>query len=271
MSPGLDGGAGTKDAGANDAPSGSDGGSPPDGCGTALLCENFDSYTAPGNPGGMWKVDTLAGGTVSVDTAHAYSGKNAVHVMTPGTASYERAYIALRGAPFFPLAKNVIFGRMMIYVTKVPTGTVHWSLIQGEGTMVPGIPTATDAVYRYGAQINGNRFLAQYDTVPSSDCAQRSQVTVPVNEWACVEWRFDGELKELDFWLKGTLVPALSVRQMAVPAAGACQNKSFNGIWEPPIFSSLSVGWQHYQTGPGELWLDDFAFDTKRVGCPAPP
>jgi hypothetical protein len=226
---------------------------------------------APGNPGGMWRVDTLAGGTVSLDTTRAFSGRNAVHVTVPGTASYERAYITLRGAPLFPVARNILFGRMMIYVTRVPTSTVHWSFVQGQGSMVPGIPTATDAVYRYGAQINGNRFLAQYDTVPSSDCAQRSQTTVVMNQWTCVEWRFDGEAKELDFWLNGAMIRDLSVRQMAMPSQGACQNRNFNGIWEPPIFNSLSVGWQHYQTGPGEMWIDDFAFGTQRMGCPAPP
>ena len=270
MDSGLGGAAGSKDAGATDAPVGVDG-APPDGCGTALLCDNFDSYTAPGAPGGMWRVDVSAGGMASVDTTRAFSGTKAVHVTVPGTASYERAFIGVRGAPLFPLSKNVIFGRMMIYVTRAPTTTAHWTFVQGQGTVVPGIPNATDAVYRFGAQINGTRFLAQYDTVPSSDCAQRSMQMVPQNRWACVEWRFDGELKELDFWLDSKIDPALSVRQRA-NNTGSCQVSSFPGIWEPPIFNSLSVGWQHYQTSPGEMWIDDFAFDTKgRVGCPAPP
>jgi hypothetical protein len=237
----------------------------------SLYCDNFDSYTAPGNPGGMWKVSTQSGGTLSVDTTHAYSGKNAVHVMDPGTVSFERAFMSLEGAPIFPLANNTMFGRMMIYVTRVPTGTVHYSLISGEGSMVPGFPNLTQAVYRYGAQINGNQFLAQYDTVPSSDCAQRSQVAVPQNRWACIEWRFDGELKEMDFWLDGTIVPALSVRRMAPNGSAACQNRAWSGIWEPPTFDAIRLGWQHYQQGPGEAWIDDVAIDAKRIGCPPAP
>jgi hypothetical protein len=218
----------------------------------------------------MWKSSTQSGGTLSVDTLHAYSGKNAVHVLDPGAAAFERAFISLEGAPIFPLPHNTMFGRMMIYVTKVPATTVHYSLISGEGSMVPGFPNLTQAFYRYGAQINGNLFLAQYDNQPggTSDCAQRSQVAVPQNKWSCIEWRFDGELKELDFWLNGAIVPALSVRQKAPNGSAACQNRSWSGIWEPPTFDAIRIGWQHYQQGPGEAWIDDVGIDIKRIGCP---
>jgi hypothetical protein len=264
---------GPTDGGSSDAAPASDAAPTGGACATALYCDDFESYAAPGNPGGMWKTSTQAGGTLSVDATHAYSGKNAVHVMNPGGAAFERAFMSLEGAPIFPLPHDTLFGRMMIYVTKVPSSTVHWTIIQGEGSMVPGFPNLTQAVYRYGGQISGNKLMSNYDTQPGrlSDCAQRSQVAVPENKWACVEWRFDGELKELDFWLNGTIIPALSVRQIAVPAQGACQNPTWSGVWEPPTFDAIRLGWQHYQQGPGEAWIDDVAIDTKRIGCPAAP
>src|SRR5262249_35033944 len=143
---------GARDGGNGDA---TNDGPPADPCATALYCDNFDSYTAPGNPGGMWRTSVQAGGTVSVDTTHARSGPNRVHVTTRGAAAFERVFISLGGAPIFPISHNTIFGRMMIYVTRVPANTVHWTIIQGEGTMVAGFPAITDAVYRYGGQING--------------------------------------------------------------------------------------------------------------------
>jgi hypothetical protein len=88
-----------------------------------------------------------------------------------------------------------------------------------------------------------------------------------MNRWACVEWRFDGAKKELDLWLDGALVPALSVRQKA-NNTGTCQNSSWSGIWEPPTFNRIGIGFQHYQQGGGELWIDDFAIDEKQIGCP---
>src|SRR5450432_727934 len=138
-----------RDAGSADAPV--DAGAPSDAC-AALFCDDFESYATPGAPGGPWKLTLVAGGTVSVDTAHAHSGKNAVHVMNPGGAANERAVMGLEGAPLFPMPHNTFFGRMMIYVARVPSKTVHWTIIQGEGAVVPGYPTFTQAVYRYGGQ-----------------------------------------------------------------------------------------------------------------------
>jgi hypothetical protein len=238
-----------------------------------VYCDGFEAYTAPGNPGGKWLTSVEYGGNqngaVSVDTMHAYSGSNAVHFKTPGNASFEHAFITLQDAPYFPVQDNIFYGRMMVYVTQLPGNTVHWTMIQGLGTMIPGQPDLNQAVYRYGGQINGDQLMANYDTKPtSSDCAQRSTTKMPRSKWTCVEWRFDGKLKELDFWMDGTQNEALSVRQKA-NNTGVCQNQAWSGIWEPPTFSSIGIGFQHYQQGPGEMWIDDFAIDTKKLGCPA--
>src|SRR5262245_21095414 len=98
---GAAGTGGARDGGIGDA---TNDGPPADPCATALYCDNFDSYTAPGNPGGMWRTSVQAGGTVSVDTTHARSGPNAVHVTNPGGAAFERAFISLEGAPIFPIS-----------------------------------------------------------------------------------------------------------------------------------------------------------------------
>lgn len=246
----------------------------PDGCTGALYCDNFDAYASPGNPGGPWMTSTQYSGNnngkVSVDTAHAYSGANAVHLLAPGTTDFEHAFITVQGAPYFPVMNNTFYGRMMVYVTQLPTSIVHWTMIQGLGTMVPTAPNLNEAVYRYGGQLKGDQLMANYDTKPmSSDCAQRSTTKMPQGKWTCVEWRFDGSEKELDFWMDGTLNPELSVRQKA-NNTGICQNMAWSGVWEPPTFSQISVGFQHYQKGPGELWIDDFAIDTKQIGCPPP-
>lgn len=244
-----------------------------DACAGALYCDNFDAYTAPGNPGGKWMTSVEYSGNkngfVSVDTLHAYSGSNSVHFKAPGNASFEHAFITLQGAPYFPVPDDIFYGRMMVYVTQLPGNTVHWTMIQGLGNMIPGQPDLNEAVYRYGGQINGDQLMANYDTKPtSSDCAQRSTTKMPRSKWTCVEWRFDGKLKELDFWMDGTQNEALSVRQKA-NNTGVCQNKDWSGVWEPPTFSSIGIGFQHYQQGPGEMWIDDFAIDTKKLGCPA--
>ena len=45
------------------------------------------------------------------------------------------------------------------------------------------------------------------------------------------------------------------------------------GQWlAPPAFTTLHLGWESYQTSSNDrnLWVDDVAVATERVGCPSP-
>jgi hypothetical protein len=262
--PGAAGAAGSPGAG---GPAGADGGTMvadggADPCATAIFCDDFEAYAAGGAPKGKWKV-TTNNGTIAVDGTHAHSGKNAVHALTTGAQAYESAYIGLAGAPIFPVAGNGFFGRMMMYATQAPADVVHWTIIQGEGP-VPA-HAVTNAVVRYGGQYN-LRFMANYDSSPpKSDCWHHSKTTIPLNRWACVEWQFDGATSTQRFWLDGQPIDDLTV----VGKGDGCINHDLMDNWYFPTFNALRLGWEHYQLGPGEVWIDDVAVDSKRVGCPA--
>ncbi len=256
-------GSGDASAGAGGASGGAAGIGAGDPCATAIFCDDFESYTAGGAPKGMWKVTTNQG-TVAVDTMHAHSGKNAVHALTTGAQAYESAYMGLVGKPVFPVANNGFFGRMMMYATQAPADVVHWTIVQGEGP-VPG-QNITNAVYRYGGQYN-RRFMANYDSGPAkSDCWHHSKTTIPLDRWACVEWQFDGPTNTLRFWLDGQPVSDLTV----VGKGDGCIAHDTMDNWYAPTFNAVRLGWEHYQKGPGEVWIDDVAIAAQRVGCPAP-
>jgi hypothetical protein len=232
---------------------------------TAGLCDDFDSYPAGGPPQGIWKVDTRNGGTVTVDTVHAFSPPNAVHVVSPGSQSYERAFMSIEGEPLLPLPGNEIFGRMMVFATEVPAGEVHWTIVQADGPVpAMNIPWAA---YRYGGQLIPKRWMANYDTMgPPSDCFQHSQTSIPQNRWTCVEWQFNGPRNELNFWLDGQALGDLTVIQRGE----GCVAQGTQGNWFAPTFSALRLGWEHYQQAPGELWIDDVSIGAERIGCPSP-
>jgi hypothetical protein len=263
---GSGGGAGAT-AGAGGATAGAGGGTAGTGaagdpCASAIFCDDFETYTAGAAPKGQWKVTTNHG-TLTVDGTHAHSGKNAVHALTTGAMAYESAYMGLVGAPVFPVPSNGFFGRMMMYATQAPTDVVHWTIIQGEGP-VPA-HAVTNAVVRYGGQYN-LRFMANYDSSPpKSDCWHHSQTTIPLNRWACVEWQFDGATSTQRFWLDGQPITDLTV----VGRGDGCINHDLMDNWYFPTFNALRLGWEHYQLGPGEIWIDDVAVDSKRLGCPA--
>jgi hypothetical protein len=130
---------------------------------------------------------------------------------------------------------------------------------------VPG-QNITRAVYRYGGQYN-LRFMANYDSGPAaSDCWRHSTTTIPLNAWACVEWQFDGPTNTLRFWLDGQPLDDITV----VGKGDGCISNGTMDNWYAPAFDAVRLGWEHYQQGPGEVWLDDVVIASKRIGCPAP-
>lgn len=190
-----------------------------------------------------------------------------MHFVADGSSTYQRAYIGLKGSPVFPLPKNVMYGRMMVWLDSIVGDGVHWTMIQGEGP-VPG--QSFDAFYRYGGMnwdSQGQpRFLANYETSGvKSDCWQGSQSTMPVGSWACVEWRFDGDNDEMSFWLNGTEVTDLAVKGQGQ----GCIDHDTNDKWLGPSFERLRLGYEKYQDdGKRELYIDDVVISTDRVGCP---
>lgn len=204
----------------------------------------------------------MQGGSVTIDSTRAHSGAKSVKVTTDGQMPYRRAYFSV-GAPFFPVAGNAFYGRMWVYLAAAPSMTTHWTNISGEG-MASFNNQSFAAYVRYGGQVM-KRLMANYDSQTfSSDCWQHSQTTFPEARWACMEWHFDGPNERMEFWLDGTQVSALTVNHRGQ----GCIANGLSGQWVMPNFSTLRLGWEHYQTSiPIQLWVDDVALSTQRVGC----
>ncbi|WP_437528513.1 hypothetical protein WME79_45680 [Sorangium sp. So ce726] len=253
----------------------------------ALLCDDFESYEGQGENGeklGAWTVYTaMAGSTVSVDTERHYSGTKSIKVTTPastGDNNYKSAMIKFADTDALPTAENVVHGRMMFFLEAAPTGDVHWTIIDGSGTIpgsdFEGNPYA--AQYRYGGQhpvTGGSQLMANYDTPgywsdpktgPQSDCWHHAEnKVVPVGAWTCVEFSFDGPKNEMRFWLNGAEVPELKVSG----TGQGCANNVENYEWTAPAFDSVGLGWESYQADSARsMWIDDVVIGTGPIGCP---
>jgi hypothetical protein len=261
--PGTD--AGGRDADASGTDSGAnDAGTSAGDCSGRLLCDDFESYAAGGEPGGPWAVSVNMG-AVAVDETRASSGMRSVRFTTDGGGgTYRRAYMEVEGDPVFPAAGEVLWGRMMVWLDAVPDGSVHWTHIEGEGD-VPGMDFRS--IYRYGGQHDG-RLMANYETRGvRSDCWQHSDTTFPVRTWSCMEWRYDHANDRMEFWLDGTQLDDLTV----MGRGEGCISHDTGDNWYAPVFDTLRLGWEHYQaTSPKELYIDDVALDDERIGCPPP-
>lgn len=255
--------AGTTDAGPPDA-GGVDAGTPDAGgapCASARFCDDFETYDAGARPSGPWTV-SVSGGDARIDDTKAFSGGQSVRLTTDGQAAYRRAFISLTGAPVFPIPGNVMFGRLMMWLTAPPTQTTHWTNIQGEGP-VPNQSYRSEV--RYGGQVS-QHLMANYDTSGvASDCWQHSTTVIPSGRWACFEWRYDAPNDTMNLWVDGVAIDALTV----VGQGSGCISHDTGDHWYFPTFDTLRLGWEHYQTSdPIELWLDAVAVDTQRIGCP---
>ncbi len=282
----ANGGAGPGGSGSHATSSGSGAnggagtGGAPDPCANSFFCDDFESYPAGSPPAGKW-TNNQNGGSVAVDTAHAHSGTKAVKTSADASTGYRSVMIKLTDASLLPPAGNVLYGRMMFFLESAPTGTVHWTFIDGMGK-VPG--QSYDAIYRYGGQLPitdsggafvGSQLMANYDTPdsygsppvgPSSDCwLHADKEVVPVGKWSCAEWEFDGPNNSMHFWLDGK---ALADLTMSGTGQG-CVHQDASFEWLAPTFSRIDLGWESYQADDARtMWIDDVALGTERLHCP---
>jgi hypothetical protein len=247
------------------------------GCASgALFCDDFERGLDVTPPSG-WATD-LKGGALVLDDSQHYSGAKSVKISTQAGAGSKRALLRLAASDVFPAPGNAFYGRMMFRLEAAPTASVHWTLLQAGG-LVSG--ENYHALYRYGGQqpvlengaFVGSQWMANYETPdsysgngPSSDCYQHaSGKVIPVGQWSCVEWQFDGPNNALSLWVDGEPLSELDVRG----TGQGCVAQPATFEWTAPQFDHLDVGWESYQTDEARtLWLDDIVLDSERIGCP---
>ena len=238
---------------------------------TIDFSDDFESHVAGQLPGAPWKEETYkSGAVIVVDQQHAFSGHQAMHVLTPAGANYRRGYLAIHLHDPLPQLQAGFFGRAMVWLDAAPgTEDVHWTLLQGEGRSADD---RYNSIYRLGLeQRSGTQLMANFETTPPlrTDCRQQSTRTLPVRRWACVEFQFDVASNELQFWIDGKPIAHVVDRARA---ADACRGNDLSGQWlAPPRFDSLYLGFERYGTTPVDqnLWIDDVALSRQRVGCAA--
>ncbi len=233
----------------------------------ALLCDDFERYLAPADLAAAWKV-TATMATVTVDTSKPHAGAKGLHISSPGGTPV--GTLIKENAPLFPIAGNVFYGRMMMWLTKAPTGAVHWNNVQSAGYMA-----GTTQWSKYGWGGMYGVILAGYtirtnmtDANAVIDCSKPSKMGLPEKQWTCLEWQFDGVGNQMHLWLDGALLADADIIKTGTQCVTP---KPPNDTWQAPTFANLTLGWAQYQQSntPIEFWMDDLVIAPTRVGCPA--
>ncbi len=227
---GVDGGVATRvDGGASAVPA---------------ISDSFEGATLDG---ARWTVLGAEGHqaplptTAVLDGTRAHGGKQSLHV--------HDGFIQTRPpAPAF-------YGRAFVWFDADP-GVGHWMSWVAVG------PRATqDTEVRYGGHydiLEANYFGNDDEVIsdPKGYCAPTCDngVAMPLRRWACVEVYFGQD--EIRFWLDGNELTTLHVtswRNQAPP-------------WSP-VYDRVRLGFHDFQGAPVDVWYDDVALDTTRIGC----
>jgi hypothetical protein len=236
---GSTGGGGPADAGADAPPSAG-------GC-AGKFCDDFEKGTTGMVPGAPWMTHTENKGALAVDEMKAWSGARSVHFTHMGAPA--AMFLELR-QPALPLPGGVVYGRLMYWLEKNPTGQYsHFEIVRGTGALAGG----AQAQLNTGAE-NG-KVVVNYEP---GDCTKYSKVPFPEKKWTCYQWRFDTTKSDIHLWVDGVSVDDVPV----APAGGGC--------WKAPmVLDTLHIGWESYHTPmPVSMWIDDIAVGDQMIPCP---
>jgi hypothetical protein len=221
------------------------------------LCEDFES----GMIGPAW---TVSGTKPVVDTMEHARGTHALHITQNGNGlSY------IKETATFPAQNDTYFGRVFVYFKSLPTPPgmtyAHWTMLAASGTGVPGEIRVSGQLQNgknlFGVGTDNQTDSGTGDWTNSDNDPKGAPTAVPLGQWLCIEWMHKGDTSETQFWWDGALHPSLSTT--------ASMHGGNSNPYLLPKFTQVWVGWQEYQTStePFELWIDEIAIDSRRIGC----
>ncbi len=240
-------------------------------CPEGAFCDSFEKSAVGASPDGAWSVERRGEPSIRIDNGDAYRGRQSVKIEAVGK---ETAFLSLRGAPVFPMADNIIYGRSMMKLESAPTERVHWTMIEGKGISRDGSQVIE---YRYGGAkpieedgiFKGSRLMANYETPKGqkTDCwhSAKKRTVMPTGRWVCLVFAFDGRENSMTLGIDGELLDDLSVSGVGQ----GCMHAPDDYRWEAPIFDQINLGWETYKEDVQRtLWIDDVAISDRPLSCP---
>jgi hypothetical protein len=224
----------------------------------AQLCDDFES----GNPGAAPNAATwTSSGAVSLDSTQFARGKQSLHLHLVG-----QSWATITETKTFPEANNHFFGRLFFRATAIPTtnpSAAHWSLVAASGNATAEIREGGISG-KWGTGTDNRTDGGTGDWTNADNDPAGNPKPVPANQWACIEWEFDGAKNETRFWWDGVEHPSMHTTSTL---HGGAQGVPY----VLPQFTNVKIGWMLYQNPVSpttfDIWLDEIAIDSQRIGC----
>lgn len=213
--------------------------------------------------------------TPVLDTSKQHSGSQSV--MIPGGLTRGIGFYPLAG---LPTANNKVYVRAyLLFDTPTDQLMGHSAVIiaadapdnGGEVRLGFSQPPAGDSVMidvniqnvqGIGGEITqfSNGYVTGYEPLAEPG------MTLGAETWYCFEVLFNGEDHELQLWIDGNEVSNMHVTDWSPSGE---ETKLPKPDWSP-TYNTVRFGPQNYSGSPGQVWFDDIAISTQRVGCDAP-
>jgi hypothetical protein len=263
---GMSGSSGSSSGGASGAAAAGSGGLPTAGSGAggadsscasgAILCEDFEQYPPASAPAGGWTATQRGDGKIVVDATRAFTGKHALRVT--GKMNADRANISRPLQTESPTAHV----RFMMYATSYPASSgVHTRLMRiGTAQAASGNPDSSYSLASY----NGVA-IEKVNSIYLRDTGTKFNDPKLLNRWTCWEFAVDrsggvGKVK-VQIWVDG--------RELTLSPAGSSSHGMTSNSWDPIPFELFMLGLDGFQADSqiADLWIDDLAVTTQRLGC----
>jgi hypothetical protein len=212
-----------------------------------LFSEDFESGTLDKN---RWTIQITGHNTIDVQKDKAAHGTYALCVRCPEPSNKTWAFISTAHLP--DALKQHHFGRAYMFIAQPPPARHTIFIMSG----LSGFPNIR---YEEVATANGKWQLTYVDLTPAADGEDfHAGGAPPINRWFCLEWEFNDHPNHAAIWVDGQPVYASDFRSRNT------------GITTDLVggFTDYSFGFRLWGDAltPFDLYFDDIAIDTKRIG-----
>ena len=206
-----------------------------------IFCDSFEAATVGSTPSAApWSTQIIGAGTVTIDgTQSTPGGQRSVH-MNGGSNDYD-TLLVLRSASILPTSSGRFYVRFFARFSRA-LATGHNSFLLAD-------------VFARQGQGNNFRFgedggFLEYTTLGDSNAAHATGVPIPPATWTCIEILLDHVKPEIDVWINGAEIADMHHTNYPLDN-----------------YDNLRFGFEKYAGPALEVWYDDIAVGTERIGC----
>lgn len=213
-----------------------------------IFCDDFETAPVGGVPSARGWLPQVSGSIAIDGTTPAHSGSRSVRA-SPGTNDFDTFFV-FHDASVLPTTGGKFFLRLYMQIAQAMT-PMHNTFFVADLFATPGAGNAV----RVGEDISmlmmtvggdAHGYLSNQNYYNDG----RPGIAFTPGVWTCVEVSFEPALTTMDVWVDGVEIPDMHPTNI-----------------QQDSYDALRFGFEKYAGPASDIWYDDIAIGTQRVGC----